>query len=173
MARFTFEEKLDAVNRYFSGVEGYESIAQSIGVNKSSVIEWVKLYEHHGEEAFRKFYTSYTIEFKLDVLNYMNDYGTSLRETAAIFNIPSPSTLTVWRKQLETEGIDALQPKKKRRPSMSKDHQKETKKPVLAEGSVEALQAEVERLRMENAYLKKLNALVQNKEKLPNKTKRK
>ena len=43
----------------------------------------------------------------------------------------------------------------------------------LAEGSIEALQAEIERLRMENAYLKKLNALVQNKEKLQNKTKRK
>ena len=42
-----------------------------------------------------------------------------------------------------------------------------------AEGSVEALQAELERLRMENAYLKKLNALVQNKEKSPNKTKHK
>ncbi len=41
------------------------------------------------------------------------------------------------------------------------------------EGSVEALQKEVERLRMENAYLKKLNALVQNKEKSPNKTRRK
>jgi len=42
-----------------------------------------------------------------------------------------------------------------------------------AEGSVEALQAELERLRMENAYLKKLNALVQNKEKSPNTTKHK
>lgn len=34
------------------------------------------------------------------------------------------------------------------------------------EGSVEALQAEVERLRMGNAYLKKLNTLVQSKEKI-------
>ncbi|MBB3149969.1 hypothetical protein FHS16_000001, partial [Paenibacillus endophyticus] len=48
-----------------------------------------------------------------------------------------------------------------------------TKRKEPAEGSVEALQAELERLRMENAYLKKLNALVQNKEKSPNKTKRK
>jgi transposase len=67
-------------------------------------------------------------------------------------------------------GIDALIPKKKGRPSMKK---KQTKKIESAEGSVEALQAEVERLRMENAYLKKLNALVQNKEKSPNKIKRK
>ncbi|MFC4410351.1 IS3 family transposase [Chungangia koreensis] len=159
MARFTFEEKLDVVNRYLSGVEGYESIAQSIGIEKSSVIEWVKLYEHHGEEAFRKSYTSYTIEFKLDVLNYMNDYGTSLRETAAIFNIPSSSTLTVWRNQLETGGIDALQPKKKGRYSMSKDNPKVMKEEVQAEGSMEALQAEVERLRMENAYFKKVECL--------------
>ncbi|USK32354.1 transposase [Bacillus sp. F19] len=43
---------------------------------------------------------------------------------------------------------------------------KEPKKSTHVEGSVEALQAELERLRMENAYLKKLNALVQNKENL-------
>ena len=47
------------------------------------------------------------------------------------------------------------------------------KKQAPAEGSVEALQAEVRTFTMENAYLKKLNALVQNKEKSPNKTKRK
>jgi hypothetical protein len=58
---------------------------------------------------------------------------------------------------------------KKGRPSMKK----ETKKPTQVEGSVEALQAEIEHLRMENAYLKKLNALVQNKEKLRSKSKRK
>jgi transposase len=67
------------------------------------------------------------------------------------------------------QGIDALQPKEKGRPSMKKG-MKELKSQTLVEGSLEALQAEVERLRMENAYLKKLNALVQNKEKPPNKT---
>ena len=50
---------------------------------------------------------------------------------------------------------------------------KRNKITITNEGSVEALQAEVEQLRMENEYLKKLNALVQNKEKSPNKTKRK
>jgi transposase len=49
----------------------------------------------------------------------------------------------------------------------------ETKKPTPVECSAESLQAEVERLRMENVYLKKLNALVQNKEKLRSKPKRK
>jgi transposase len=99
----------------------------------------------------------------------MTETGTSLIETAAIYQISSPSTILKWRKQLEEQGVDALLSKKRGRPSMKK----ETKKTKPVEGSQEALLAEIERLCMENAYLKKLNALVQEKEKLQNKTKRK
>ncbi len=66
-----------------------------------------------------------------------------------------------WKTQFESEGVDALKNKKKGRAIMKKD----SKKTTLVEGSVEAFQAEVEHLRMENVYLKKLNDLVQNKEK--------
>lgn len=103
----------------------------------------------------------------------MNDHGTSINETAAIFNIPSPSRVRKWFIDYEAEGMDGLILKQKGRPSMKKENQKQTQKGLPVEGSVEALQVEIERLRMENAYLKKLNALVQNKEKSPNKTKRK
>jgi transposase len=169
MARFTSDEKLQAVKRYLSGNEGYKTVAQSIGVHPSVLLNWIKQYEFTGEAAFGKPYTTYTLKYKLDVLNYMNDQGTSFRETAAIFNISSHETLRKWKLAFETGGQDALKPMKKGRPTMNKN----SKKPIPAEGSVEALQAELERLRMENAYLKKLNALVQNKEKSPNKTKRK
>ena len=100
----------------------------------------------------------------------MNEFGTSVRETAAIFNIASHSTILSWQKSLELHGMDALRPKKKGHPSVKKESIKQ-KNQTLVEGSVEALHAEVERLRMENAYLKKLNSLVQNREKSPNKTK--
>ena len=53
---------------------------------------------------------------------------------------------------------------------MKKEYEKTTN-PV--EGSNRSFTGEIERLRMENAYLKKLNALVQSKEKLQSKTKRK
>jgi transposase len=172
MARFTAEEKIQAVKRYIDGTEGHKTIAKAIGVSHGVFFNWIQQYQYHGEQAFEKRYTTYTVEDKLEVLQYMIENGTSFSETAAIFNIPAPSTLTMWHKQFRLEGIDALKPKKKGRTSMKKDNKKNIQKQP-EEGSVESLQAEVERLRMENAYLKKLNALVQNKEKSPNKTKRK
>ena len=45
--------------------------------------QWIKQYELFGDDAFEKRYTTYPAQFKLDVLNYMNEHGTSIRETAA------------------------------------------------------------------------------------------
>jgi transposase len=169
MVKFNADDKLLAVQRYLDGIGTYASIGAAIGTSENIVRTWVMQYEHHGEEAFNKSYTSYSAQFKLDVLNYMNDHGTSPNETAAIFKITSPALIRKWRIQFETQGIDALESKKKGRLTMKK----KSKKITTVEGSVEALQAEIEDLRMEIAYLKKLNALVQNKEKLQSETKRK
>ena len=91
----------------------------------------------------------------------------SLMDTAATLIIPSFPKVYQWKKQFEVGGLDALEPKRKGHPSMKNKHTKHDTKRIPAEGSIEALQAELERLRMENAYLKNLNALVQNKGKLP------
>lgn len=168
MAKITEVEKIKAVKKYLEGKEGQVSIAESIGVTKGILQTWIRQYQYHGEHSFVKRCTTYSLEDKLKVLHYMNEHRTSIRETAAIFNIPTHSLLLRWKNQWETTGIDALKLKKKGRPPMKKE-----KKRTLVEGSTEALQAENEYLRMEIAYLKKLNALVQSKEKLQNKTKRK
>jgi len=173
MARFTAEDKIATVERYLEGKESLQTIGASIGVTESIVRNWVNQYRHHGVQAFIKPYTSYSMQFKLDVLNYMNEHRASSYEAAAIFNIPSPRLIRKWRNLFEEQGIDALESKKKGRPPMKKDTNKTTKKSVPVEISLEALQAENERLRIENAYLKKLNALVQEKEALQRKTKRK
>lgn len=173
LSLYSLELKLKAIYQYQHGPEGIKSLARSLGINHEVLRMWIKQYEHHGVKAFEKTYTAYPMAFKLDVLNYMNDNGTSPNEAAVIFNISSPGMIRGWRSQFNKHGIDALIPKKKGRRCMTDKDNKGLKKQEPAEGSVEALQAEVERLRMENAYLKKLNALIQNKEKSPNKTKHK
>jgi transposase len=162
------KEKLEAILAYVEGKESYKSIAEGRKMSMAPLKRWVLRYREHGVEGLVSSYTKYDIQFKMDVLNYMNEFGASINETAARYNLASDYTVLKWKRQFEAGGMDALQPKKKGCPLMKK----ETKKPKPVEGSAEALQAEIERLRMENAYLKKLNALVQNKEKLQSKTKR-
>ena len=169
MTKYSLETKLAAVTAYIEGVESFKDTAQKHNVSATMLKKWVAKYREHGLAAFQETYTNYSVEFKMDVINYINEMGASIEEATTVFNIPASGTVWNWKHLFETEGIDALQQKKKGRPSMKK----ETKKTQPAEGSPEALLAEIERLRMENAYLKKLNALVQEKERLQNKTKRK
>ncbi|MCM3178515.1 helix-turn-helix domain-containing protein [Cytobacillus horneckiae] len=170
MTKYTNKQKLDAVIRYENLSESINEIAKRIGTSKSVVYNWIKQFQYYGLAAFEKSYTSYTAQFKMDVLNYMNENGASSDKAAVIFKVSSAKLIRKWRNQLNTLGVEALFSKKKGRPSMKKESNKQTKQSPV-EGSTEALQAEIERLRMENEYLKKLNALVQAKEKSPRKTK--
>ncbi|WP_342505848.1 IS3 family transposase [Sporosarcina sp. FSL K6-2383] len=172
MSKYTVEVKLQAVERYLTGNESYKVIAESIAADKSLVITWVKLFEAQDENGFKKSYTSYSVRFKLDVLNFMNETGASLRETASTFNISSPSIVYQWKQLLITKGLDALESKKKGRPSMKKEVKKvESKKTISSEGSVEALQAKIELLEMENAYFKKVERFSSGTRKITNKIK--
>ncbi|MCQ6277624.1 transposase, partial [Bacillus sp. V3B] len=125
MVKFTDEEKLAVVQRYKTGMESYSTIGKSIGTSDSVVRNWVMQYERNGVEGLlKKSYTNYSAQFKLDVLNFMNDNGTSPNETATLFHITSPALIRKWRIQFESQGVDALKSKKKGRPTMKKDSKK-------------------------------------------------
>ncbi len=99
MLRFSVDEKLKAIHRYQNGAEGVKSIAKALGVNHEVLCMWIRQYEYHGVKAFEKNYTAYSAAYKLDVLNYMNENGTSPNEAAVIFNISSPGIIRKWRSQ--------------------------------------------------------------------------
>ncbi|MFE3977291.1 MULTISPECIES: IS3 family transposase [unclassified Peribacillus] len=155
MTKYTIDEKSNAVLEYLKGKKSYKSIAQERNVGLSPLKRWVDRYLEHGMEGLASSYTNYTLPFKLEVLTYMNENGASISATAVHYNLPSDSTLLNWANQLKEGGIDALKPKKKGRLSMKK----ETKKTSPAKGSQEALLAELEYLRAENAYPKKVECL--------------
>ncbi|RLQ86711.1 transposase [Planomicrobium sp. Y74] len=152
----TVDEKLNAVRDYVAGNDSKKGVAKRYGGVSSVLKQWIELYQNQGEEGLQKRYTNYSAEFKLDLLNFMNDTGASPYEAAAVCNIPSRETVNKWKKAVDAGGMDAQIPKKKGRPAM-KEKPKKNEPPKQ---SNKTLQEEVERLRMENAYLKKLNALV-------------
>jgi len=75
MAKFTAEDKLQAVQRFLNGNESSYELAKSLGTDNKAILKWVKQYEYNGVEAFVKSYTNYTQQFKLDVLNCMIEHG--------------------------------------------------------------------------------------------------
>jgi transposase len=173
--QFLYEEifkrnELAAVRSYLEGIESLRTTSEKYCVSKSALHRWIARYQNHGENAFQGNYTKYTMEFKMDVLNHISEMGASIEEATALFNVSSTSVVRNWMHLFETQGIDALKPKMKERPPTIK---KESKKNQSFEGSEETLRAEIEQLRMENAYLKKLQALIQKKAESQNKTKRK
>lgn len=133
MSKFSLDEKLKAIHRYQNGAEGIRSIAKSLGINYELLRMWIRQYEYHGVKAFEKSYTAHSMNYKLDVLNYMNDNGTSPNEAAVIFNISSPGVIREWRSLFNEHGIDALKPRKKGRRWMTDKDNNRLKKQEPAE----------------------------------------
>ncbi len=95
----------------------------------------------------------YTPEFKIMVVETMQKEGLSYSETSNRFEINSHNRVRQWERIYLEEGAEGLRIERRGR--------KSTVRPPKLEKKVEEdLIAEVQRLRAENAYLKKLNALV-------------
>jgi transposase len=103
---------------------------------------------------------SYSGDFKLAVITDMRENYLSLFETAVKFGIPRDYTVNQWNRIYTKEGTPGLY--RDNRGKMKKS--KKPKSAALAGSSKpgeEELLAELEYLRAENAYLKKLAALVE------------
>jgi transposase len=126
--------------------------------------EWIATYKANGVEGLKKKFSHYTAEFKFSVLKHMWDNKLSYRETIAAFDIRSRACLRDWEKRYQGGGIEALEPRRRGRPRTMPDTGSKTPPPPDEKLTHEALLAELKYLRMENAYLKKLKALVQAKQ---------
>jgi transposase len=165
MAKYSEEFKLEIVKEYLVSSLGYGSLAKKYGVSSSSLIErWVKNYKAFGKDGLRKKQSKqvFSVQFKLDVLNFMKKTGASYQDTAIEFNMNNPSLIAIWYRIFLQEGVEGLNEKVKGRPPMSKNRKA---KPVKQENKLsreEQLERENELLRLENAYLKKLDAFQKN-----------
>ena len=96
----------------------------------------------------------YTGEFKQMVIETMRKEGLSYREAARQFEIADHKRVAIWERIYLEEGPEGLYVERRGRKSTGRP-------PKLMKPEVEEdLIAEVQRLRAENAYLKKLRALI-------------
>ena len=122
-------------------------------------------YKQFGPEGLSLKHCSYSGAFKLSVIEYMHQNHLSLSQAAVKFGIPMDTTVGKWERIYYEEGPEALFRDNRGRPKTMNSKQSRKKLPKQTE---EDLIAEVQRLRMENEYLKKLQALVQKRIDLEN-----
>jgi len=165
MSKYSKRFKLKAVSAYLSQSLGTRQIAASFNINPSQLCDWLSTYKRHGADglAARKEHQKYSPSFKLAVLSYKRQNTASLPEVAAHFQIPSASTIFVWEQRYNLGGVNALT-NSRGRPAMKKT--KNPTDPQIAkkpwgELTPTELLREIEYLQAENAYLKKLDALIQ------------
>ncbi|WP_413228210.1 IS3 family transposase [Acinetobacter baretiae] len=155
MAKYSQEFKHKVVQAYLSGIGGYITVSQHFSVRHSLVEKWVEKYQKHGLDglAVQSSKTAFSIEFKINAVQMILE-GMSFQEARRQLNLSDPSLLSRWFQQYQEHGIDGLKPKLKGRPKYmlnpSKENQDKTPNELLEE---------LEYLRAENAYLKKLRAL--------------
>lgn len=164
MGKYTVEFKCSLVEQYLSGSAGFKSISHRHGVNPSLLRKWVESFRLHGVAGLQKKFSHYDASFRLSVLQHMWENHLSYGQVAAVFNIRSPGCIGAWERSYHRGGLDALTPRTLGKNAKMPDPKitKPEPPPVDDEQrSREELLAEVQQLRMENAYLKKLKALVQ------------
>jgi len=99
------------------------------------------------------------------VLSYMREHRLSLRQTAAHFGLGQSSRIGIWQRQYysgspaPSAAIKPINMPKKIKPAKPTDTNDDQK-------SRDQLMAELEFLRMENAVLKELKALREEKERI-------
>jgi len=163
LAKYTTQFKLEVVNRHLVGDIGFRSLSRLYGVDYGQVKRWVHLHQAHGEKGLTKKHAAFSASQKLEILQYMWVNQLSYMQAAAHFNIRSPGVIPGWERCYHSDGINALAPRQRGRPKKMPDLPPPKQKLPIDDDTRtrEELLAEVNHLRMENAYLKKLKALVQ------------
>ena len=166
MTKYPEQFKLELVEQYLTGEAGFTAVARQHAVPRALLQRWVAFFRLHGLAGLQSKSVQYSPEFKLSVLRRMWENGLSLSKTSAIFDIRDQCAVGKWERSYLAHGLPGLGVSPL--PTFeAMATRKKYKKPDPsipdAEKSREDLLAELNWMRMESAYLKKLDALIQEK----------
>lgn len=170
MSKYSNELKLEIVKYCIEEFHSKYDAAKKFNIPSPTPIDnWIRKYKEHGVEGLiKQNKSSYSGEFKQSVIEYMHNNHLSATETAIHFRLGSVDRVLKWERIYYEEGPQGLYIEQRGR---NKNMSSKPKKKKISNENEEDLIEEVQRLRMENEYLKKLNALVQERIKQENKKK--
>lgn len=163
MKKYKTEFKLEVVQSFLAGEGGGKLLARRWSVPEEKVRTWVSHYRLHGIDGLRPKRSTYSAQFKLQVLSHQDREQLSSRQVAAIYDIRNPNQVVVWRRNLDQDRLQAIANEKEERPKMKLEGRCAALSNKVAADAVQSLREENERLRAEVAYLKKLQALIRSK----------
>lgn len=166
-SKLNYEAKLSAVLSITSGEESCLSVSRKIGIDTKTVRFWVARYRIYGAEVLKPANGVYTDAFKFSTIQYMYENGLSLFATAVRFNVSCPTLIADWARNFEKNGV--VNTKRTQIPGFKKHEMAKDPKEIQTtdiNGKVlkfASMEEELKYLRAENAFLKKLEALTQQK----------
>jgi transposase-like protein len=150
------EAQRGAAVALFEQGRGYCATATYLGIGRWAVRDLHRRWVLHGRRALvaKPTKTSYSFEFKLGVVRKVVDEGATAEQVADEHGLSSDKLVQTWVRTYRRLGEDGLKPKPKGRQPKDGDAQPNE----LTD--LQRLEQENLRLRAENAYLKKLRALM-------------
>lgn len=163
MTKYDEHFRLKVVQHYLSGADSLQGTSKHFQVGQGAVQRWISGYKVHGVAGLRKKHNYYTADFKLAVLKHMWDTGLSRNQTVILYDLRDPGSVARWERMYRDGGMDALRATSRKNYAYMDIPPGAKPQPLTddEQRSREALLAELNHLRMENEYLKKLKALVQ------------
>ena len=116
MKKYGTEFKLQVVQSSLAGEGGAKLLARRWSVPEEKIRTWVSHYRLHGVDGLRPKRSTYSAQFKLQVLSHQEREQLSSRQVAAIYDIRNPNQVVVWRRNLDQGRLQALQNEKEERP---------------------------------------------------------
>ncbi|WP_338981481.1 IS3 family transposase [Fusobacterium nucleatum] len=163
MSKLTREDKIEIYERRKNG-ETISSLAKAFNVYKSTIEYLIALIKKHGYDILRDAKNRvYSKDFKLQTINRVLVNHESPRQVAIDIGLASNGILHNWLSKFKENGYNVIE-KKKGRKSKSMTKPKKNDKALSEKEKIKQLEEENIYLKAENEYLKKLRALVQERE---------
>lgn len=168
--KYPVEFKKQLIQYYLSGQGDLSKTARHFGLAIGTCRLWVKTYEYHGEIMFDAHAIDvFSPERKLKIIKEYQTTRLSVIEFAAKHRLGSDVLVKAWLKSYQLNGKKGLMDNRIYNGKCYQNYMKKQKyrrdsgKPVVEMGHNELMET-LTYLRAENAYLKKLEELVQKKQ---------